>query len=103
MTGSESRDGGSEGRVARLRGQLARAIVGAGSDGTATVRSALRDYVRAARDAGLGARSVLADVERAWPSGKRSERAALTRDVLEVATLLELGAGDDAPVTTPSR
>jgi hypothetical protein len=100
---AEREDPGGEvgGRVARLRARLTRAIRSPGADGAAALLAALRDYVRAAREAGLGARSVLADVDRAWRRGAHREPAALTRDVLEVATLLELGAGDVAPSSRP--
>lgn len=81
-----------------MRERLSRALGASSRDGTSDLlRSALRDFVRSAREAGLGAGSVLAEVDVAWRRGSRGASPALTRDVLEVATLLELGAGDDAP------
>src|SRR5690349_16521284 len=54
----EREDPGGEvgGRVARLRARLTRSIRSPGADGAAALLAALRDYVRAAREAGLGAR-----------------------------------------------
>ena len=89
------------GGVARTRARLARAIGRPASDGEPhAFRSALRDYLRAARAAGLGVEAMLADVDGAWRrSGTPTARRAMTRDVLEVATLLELSAGEDGGAT----
>jgi hypothetical protein len=83
---------GNSGRAA-----LAAAVVPATPRQAApSLADALRSYVRVAREEGLGTEAMLAELERAW-CGRRTRAAGvrLTRDVMEVAVLLELSACEE--------